>query len=248
MPSIAIIGDRNPSFPPHLATEEALLAAAPDSSPIWLPTMALANKFQVKEQLSSVDGLLIAPGSPYQSMEGALHAIRYARETAKPLLATCGGFQHVVIEYARNVLGFEDADHEEYLPPDEYPRTLAEYAICASRLFIRQLSCSLVGKTMQVQLADGSRARALYGAAETTEHYYCNFGLNPLHQQQLHDGGLKVSGIDQDGECRILEIPSHRFFIATLFLPQMSAGRLPSLADPVHPLLREFCAAIVAAH
>ncbi len=79
-------------------------------------------------------GLLVAPGSPYESMEGALAAIRVARSRGVPLLGTCGGFQHVVLEFARHMLGVADADHAEYEP----------YA--SSTLFITPLSCSLAGQ------------------------------------------------------------------------------------------------------
>jgi len=131
-----------------------------------------------------------APWSPYKSLDGALRAIRFAREADVPLLGTCGGFQHVVIEYARNVLGFEDAQHAEY---DPY----------TSELFVSELSCSLAGKRMEVRLADGSRAAQFYDGTEATEEYYCNFGLNPEHQRLLHAGGLRVVGTDQDGEARV---------------------------------------------
>jgi CTP synthase (UTP-ammonia lyase) len=160
--------------------------------------------------LKGFDALWIAPGSPYKSLIGALNAIRYAREHDVPLLATCGGCQHVVIEYARNVLGFEDAAHAEY---DPY----------ASNLFITPLSCSLVGQTMQVEIEPGSRVEAIYGSRSAFEQYYCNFGLNPKVQQKLHDAGLRIVGRDANGEARILTLPKHRFFVATLFVPQLTS-------------------------
>jgi CTP synthase (UTP-ammonia lyase) len=125
----------------------------------------------------------------------------------------------VVIEYARNVLGFEDAQHAEY---DPY----------ASELFISALSCSLVGQTMNVRLDPGSRAAHFYDKSEVSEQYYCNFGLNPEHQQRLNDGGLRVVGTDQDGEARVLELPNRRFYLATLFVPQLN-----SQPGSPHPLI-----------
>ena len=80
-------------------------------------------------------------------MERTLAAIRYAREQGVPCFGTCGGFQHMLIEYARNVLGFQDAQHAEY---DPY----------ASNLFITQLACSLAGRTMQLRFTPGSRVAA----------------------------------------------------------------------------------------
>jgi CTP synthase (UTP-ammonia lyase) len=152
-------------------------------------------------------------------MQGALNAIRVARESDLVLIGTCGGFQHIVLEYAQNVLGIEDASHEEY---DPY----------ASRLFLTRLACSLVGKTMQVFVEKDSLAFHAYGRAVADEHYYCNFGLNPEYRAQLHEAGLRVVGTDQDGEARIVEISWLRFFVGTLFVPQTS-----STPEHPHPLI-----------
>jgi CTP synthase (UTP-ammonia lyase) len=229
-PSIAvgIIGDYDPAFLPHRATEEALVHAAGrlgiEVAVNWIATTDLEQ--DAGERLADFDALWCAPGSPYRSMQGAVAGIQMAREGDLPFLGTCGGFQHVVIEYARHVLGFEDAQHAEY---DPY----------ASRLLVTALSCSLVGQRMQVAITPGSRAFAAYGCEKAEEQYYCNFGLNPAYQRQLHEGGLRIVGVDQDREARIVELSEHRFFIATLFVPQCSS----SPARP-HPLI---CAYLKAA-
>ncbi|HEX4838337.1 MAG TPA: hypothetical protein VFV03_07440 [Solirubrobacteraceae bacterium] len=219
--AVGVIGEFNPEFPPHVATDAALGHAAEalgvEVDIRWLSTLELENL--PTAELASHDALWCAPGSPYRSLDGALRAIRVARESDWPFLGTCGGFQHVVIEYARNVLGFEDAQHAEY---DPY----------ASELFISALSCSLVGQTMSVQLAPGSRAADFYGKSNVSEQYYCNFGLNPEHQERLHNGGLRVVGTDQDGEARVVELPGRRFYLATLFVPQLS-----SQPESPHPLI-----------
>src|SRR5262249_50063004 len=137
------------------------------------------------------DALFCSPGSPYKSLEGALQGIQYARQNNVPFIGTCGGLQHLVLEYARNVLGIRDAAHAE---TDPY----------ASSLFITPLSCSLVGKTMEVALKPGSKAAETYKATHATENYYCNFGVNPAYQEQLQHAGLETTGIDQDGETRIM--------------------------------------------
>jgi len=225
--TIAIAGDHDPSNPTHPATGASLDHAAEalgiDLSHRWVPTRALAAG--AARELASDAGVWIAPGSPYASMEGAMAAIRLARETGLPLLGTCGGFQHVVIEYARAVLGFADAQHAEYDPT-------------ASTLFVTPLSCSLVGMRMPVHVTPGTRAAACYGAAEVEERYYCNFGLNPAHQTLLHDGGLRVTAVDAGGEARIVELPDHPFFLATLFVPQTS-----SAAGHPHPIVAAFARA-----
>lgn len=220
---IGIVGEFQPNFDPHSAiapaVEHAQCAKAASRSVAleWIAT-------DVAECMSSDDlagyaGWWIAPGSPYRSMTGALKVICYARERDIPLLGTCGGYQHVVLEYARNVLGFSDAAHAEY---DPY----------ASDLFITALSCSLVGQTMTVEVRENTTAARFYKQHTAAEKYYCNFGLNLDHLPALTAAGLVVSGTDQDGEPRILELPDLRFFVATLFVPQTS-----STPDNPHPLI-----------
>jgi CTP synthase (UTP-ammonia lyase) len=222
---IGAVGDFQTGFEPHEAIPASIDHDADGTTVAvdWLPTDTIATP--AADSLDSFDGQWMAPGSPYRSLDGALVAIRHARLGNVPLLGTCGGFQRVVLEYARNVLGFADARYAEYDP-------------CASRLFITSLSCSLVGKTLEVHLEPGSHAAAAQGATDVPERYYCNFGLNPDHEQELVDGGLAITGRDSDGEPRVVELPDHDFFIATLYVPQTS-----STSDAPHPLIGSFLAA-----
>lgn len=97
---------------------------------------------------------------------------------------------------------------------------------------ISKLSCSLVGTTQTIRLLPGTLAYRAYGAAEVTEQFACNYGLNPASREQISHGGLQVVGTDAAGEVRLVELTPHRFFLATLFLPQLSS----SAARP-HPLI-----------
>lgn len=218
--NIAIVGDFDPAFPPHPATDTALRHGAAaldfDIRVEWLPTDRIAD---AASMLAGHDAVVVAPGSPYRSMGGALSAIQYARTCGLPLLGTCGGFQHVVLEYARSVMGLTDVSHAEY---DPY----------ASLLFVTPLSCSLVGQAMSVTLDSASRVAALYGGNSATEQYYCNFGLNPDYGAALDAAGLRIVGRDSAGEARVVELPTHAFFVATLFVPQLS-----SRPDRAHPLI-----------
>jgi CTP synthase (UTP-ammonia lyase) len=119
-------------------------------------------------------------------------------------------------------MGVREAAHAETDP----------YASC---LFITPLSCSLVGKTMEVVLKAGTRAAEIYNSTHAAEKYYCNFGLNPAYREQLEEAGLAISGTDQDGEVRIVELPTHSFFFGTLFVPQTSSTK-----DNPHPIMLEF--------
>jgi CTP synthase (UTP-ammonia lyase) len=100
-----------------------------------------------------------------------------------------------------------------------------------------------VGQSQTITLRPGSRAALLYGgASETTEDYYCNYGVNPEYRPRLEDGGLRVSGVGGEGEIRIVELADHPFFLGTLFLPQAR-----SKAWRPHPLIAGFASAVAAA-
>ena len=226
---IAVIGDHQPGNPTHDAIPVAVghadeLDGAGRSTTLeWIATDD-AERLPLAT-LDGYDAFWIAPGSPYRSMEGALRAIRYAREGDRPLLGTCAGFQHLVIELARDVLGIVDAAHAE-VDPD------------ASHLFVTLLACSLVGETMTVTVRPGTRAASLYPTASAPERYYCRFGLDPARAGELEQAGMVVSGVDQDGEPRIVELPDRRFCVATLFVPQTS-----STPERPHPIVAGFVAA-----
>jgi CTP synthase (UTP-ammonia lyase) len=104
---------------------------------------------------------------------------------------------------------------------------------------ITALACSLVGQRQSVRLLPQTRAAALYGVASAVEDYYCNYGVNPDYLARLRAAGLCVSGIGDEGEVRLVELPEHPFFVATLFLPQARSTR----RSP-HPLLQGFAAAL----
>jgi CTP synthase (UTP-ammonia lyase) len=215
---IGIVGDYRKDFAPHPITAESLADAA-TASGIEAVVSWLSTDRVTQSALLEFDALWIAPGSPYRSMEGALTAIGYARKNGIPLAGACAGFQHVILEYARNVLGFPDAVHAEYDPPP------------GSRQVLAELSCSIAGQELPVTLAAGSLAARVWGRARIVERYYCKFGLNPEYRNRL--GDLRVSGWDDAGEARVVELPGHPFFMATLFVPQ-------STAEAAHPMAVAF--------
>lgn len=227
---IGIIGEFDENFRPHVATNEALDHAIKQSgiSTIefeWISTESILPAFE--EIRTRFNGYWIAPGSPYKNMQAALEIIGYARENKIPVLGTCGGFQHMVIEFARHVLYIKDAQHAEY---DPY----------ASNLVISPLSCSLKGETLEIDIVRRmSKTFRAYQSDKIYEKYYCNFGLNPEYQQQLHYEGFLMVGTDIHKEARILELDNHPFFIATLFVPQDN-----STFEKPHPLVQSFVLAV----
>ncbi|MCC9167888.1 CTP synthase C-terminal region-related (seleno)protein [Pontibacter harenae] len=222
---LAIFGDYNDTFRPHKATNEGIEHSIKkfdiQLQYDWIATDTIETDFD--KIISTYNGFWIAPGSPYKSMAGALRIIKYARENSMPTLGTCGGFQHMVIEFARNILGISDAEHAEY---DPY----------SSKLVVNPLSCSLAGQVLEIELTDKtSKTFEIFGTKRINERYYCNFGLNPEYQNQLDEKGFKIVGTDIHKEARILELQNHPFFVATLFVPQDNSS-----VETPHKLVTEF--------
>jgi CTP synthase (UTP-ammonia lyase) len=216
--NLGLIGDYDPQVTAHQAIPVALQQAGEALGLTvrfdWLTTDTIKST----EQLQAFDGFWAVPASPYRDVDGALLAIRYAREQQRPFLGTCGGFQHAVLEYARNVLGWADAEHGE-LAPD------------APRAVLTPLSCALVEATDNIHLRQGSRIAKAYGTLDIHEGYRCRYGVNPDFESALLAGALHATGHDATGDLRALELDDHPFFVATLFQPERAAlkGIIPPL-------------------
>ncbi len=228
---IALIGDFNPNVTAHQAIPRALHLAAADLQIMveekWLHTSKIGDPALT---LAEFGGIWCVPASPYADMEAALSAIRFAREQRRPFLGTCGGFQHAIIEYARNVRHIQAADHAETNPAG------------GADLVITPLSCSLVEQREELILDQGSRIRASYQQERINEEYHCNYGLNAEFEARLFDGHLKPVARDLTGAVRAVELDDHPFFVATLFQHERRA-----LTGEVPPLARDFLAAAQSA-
>lgn len=123
------------------------------------------------------------------------------------------------------MLGFRDAAHAETEPN-------------AERLVIAPLACSLAHQEHTVSIRQASLAARLYGGVPSSvESYTCSYGLDEVYVPELESHGLRVVGVDAEGQAQIVELSTHPFFLATLFLPQMR---------PAHLLVEGFLAAAAA--
>ena len=221
---IAIVGDRDDSTPAHRGVPRAIALASERLSiaiePEWRPTDAIDEG-----DLAAFAGIWCVPKTPYVSMSGALRAIRFARTKPLPFLGTCGGFQHALIEWARNVLGFAEADHQEENEHTPMP-------------LVSRLVCPLKETKAAVRYVAGSRLAAAVGAPESIEGFHCSFGVNPRYRDLLDRRGMRVSALGPDGEVRGVEIDDHPFFVATLFQPERAA-----LEGRLHPAVLAFAKA-----
>jgi len=224
MATIIVVGDRDERYETHRGIDRVLAALPEGLTGAWHPTDALDAGTG-----ASADGIWMAPGTPYRDRAAALGVIRHARESGRPILGSCGGFQHMLLEFARSVAGIEDAEHEE-----EHPD--------APALVLTRLSCSLIGQIRPVTTVPGTMAAAVCGPGPFDGFHYCNFGLAPAFEERLAAAGLVISGHAPDAGVEIVELPGHPFYVGTMFQPQMSPqpGR-------EHPLLQTFFAAVCAA-
>lgn len=206
---IALVGDYNPDVLAHqaipLAIDDAAAVLEVTADYDWLATTELTSP----EDLVGYDAIWLVPASPYKNADAAFIAARYARENSVPFLGTCGGFQHALIEYARNVLGWQDAAHAE---------TDTE-----GRMVIAPLTCSLVEQSDAIELRANTLIARAYGQEEIEEGYHCNYGVSPEFAQELEKGDMRVTGWDAQGEIRAVELVTHPFFIATLFQHERAA-------------------------
>jgi CTP synthase (UTP-ammonia lyase) len=231
LPRIALVGDRNPAIIAHQGITLSLQGRAEAD---WLGTETLpGDAAAMRRRLDGYHGVWCLPGSPYRHMAAALAAIEVAREDGIPFIGTCGGFQHAVIEFTRNVLGRAEADHAESNPDAEMQ-------------VVTQLACSLAGQTGNVRFTAGSRLAEAVGGSESNEGYHCSYGVNPAYRALFDQSGLRFTAFDANDEVRGLELDGHLFFLATLFQPERAALPLdPATAGKgrVHPLMLAFIGA-----
>jgi CTP synthase (UTP-ammonia lyase) len=227
MARIALVGDRSDNVRAHAripALVDALLRRDGIAlDPYWIATPDVAAC-----DLGRFDAIWLVPGSPYDSADGAIAAARTARERRIPFLGTCGGFQHALLEFARNVCGLSGVENAEVTP------AAAEHLIVA-------LECSLKGHEEAVMIVPGTLAAKISGPGRRTERYHCDYGLDPAYLERLTGGGLSFSGFDDSGQVRIVELPGHPFFVGTLFQPELHGdGTQP------HPIIVALAAAATA--
>jgi CTP synthase (UTP-ammonia lyase) len=222
---IGLIGDYNPAITAHRAIPIALTAGAAELGmqvhQEWIGTEEIGSRSRVAD----FHALWCTPGSPYRHMDGALLAIQHARESNIAFLGTCGGFQHAIIEYARNVMGWLDAGHGE-TPPDN------------GRLVITPMSCALIEQGASVHLQAGSRIARAYQRLDIFEEYHCSYAIDAGFEAHLTSPPLRISGRDARGDTRAIELDDHPFFVAALFQPERAA-----LRQITPPLVRAFIAA-----
>lgn len=218
---IGIIGDFKENKHTHLALDACIEHCSPHFSELafeWLPTNRLSAVIP-----NAYAGYWIAPGSPYNNDDAVYKMIRWAREHNHIMLGICGGFQYMMVEYARNVLNISGAGHEESEPG-------------AEKLVISRLECSLKASTEEVVVTD--RDSWLYRILQKdrfTAGYNCAYGLNAAFRERFGEYPFSITAVSNEGNVRAFELKDHVFFRGTLFQPPLT-----STPDHPNPLIMDF--------
>lgn len=193
----------------------------------------------VRDKLSGIDGILVAPGFGERGIEGKIETVKYARENGIPFFGICLGMQMAVIEYARNVVGLKQANSTEMNQGTPDP---------VIDLMEEQKTVTEKGGTMRLgawkcSLKPGSLAESIYGKKEIMERHRHRYEYNGDYMERLESAGLMASGINPEtGLVEVVEIADHPFFIGVQYHPEYKS----TVANP-HPLFVAFVAATVKA-
>lgn len=182
------------------------------------------------EILAGTDGILVPGGFGSRGIAGKICAIRYAREHRIPFLGICLGMQLAVIEFARNVVGYQDADSRELNPETTHP---------VIDLMPEQNGITDLGGTLRLGaypcvLETGSLAEKLYGTERIKERHRHRYEFNNDYREVVKDCGMRLSGLSPDGRIvEMVELPDHPYFIATQGHPEFK-----SRPNHAHPLFK----------
>lgn len=186
-----------------------------------------------------LDGILVAPGFGERGFSGKLETIRYARENKIPFFGICLGMQAAVVEFSRNVMGWENANSTEMDPDTEYP---------VISLMEEQKKVKNYGGTMRLgasdcQLKEGSIVHSAYKRPVISERHRHRYELNNQYKKELADRGMIATGINPELDLvEIIELKDHPYFLAVQFHPEYKS----TVANP-HPLFVKFVEAAVKA-
>ncbi len=200
----------------------------------WIPSDELTGML-AESYLQDVDGIVVPGGFGPRGVEGKIAAIRYARERGLPFLGLCLGLQCAVIEFARDVLGFVDANSTEFDPTTSHP---------VIDLMESQHGVEDKGGTMRLglypaKLVEGSIVRSLYGRELIYERHRHRWEVNNRYRRELEEAGMRLSGLAPDDSLvEFIEIPDHPYFVATQAHPEFK-----SRPDDPHPLFQALVAA-----
>ncbi|MDR2723327.1 MAG: CTP synthase [Cellulomonadaceae bacterium] len=242
---VALVGKYIDLPDAYLSVTEALRAGgfANDAKVVirWVASDMCQTPDGADEALGGVDAILVPGGFGVRGIEGKLGALRWARENKVPTLGICLGLQSMVIEYARNVLGYEDASSTEFHPETTHPvvATMAEQEAFVS-------GQGDMGGTMRLgeyeaALTPGSVIAGAYEATTVSERHRHRYEVNNAYREELESSGLVISGVSPDRSLvEFVELPAdvHPYYVSTQAHPEFKSRPTRS-----HPLFKGLIAA-----
>ena len=235
--SVAVVGKYLETKDAYLSLTEALLHGAVANylkvDIKWIDAEKLEEKM-ASEYLSSVDCILIPAGFGERGMEGKINAVNFARTKDIPFLGISMGLQAAVIEYARNVLKLEDARSAEMTKPEHSQNLVIDYK--HDEHYNEEMGASMRLGSYVTSLMEGSLVKEIYNTDTVTERHRHRLEINNKYRNALESAGMVISGNNEEsGFADIIELSSHRWFIATQFCPEFQSKPF----NP-HPLYNAF--------
>ena len=233
--NIALVGKYVELHDAYLSVVEALnhggLANGTNVNIKWVNAVDVTSE-NIEELLGDVNGVLVPGGFGDRGIEGKIEAIKYARENKIPFLGICLGMQTAVIEFARNVVGYDNANSSEINPETKYP---------VIDLMPEQKDIEDLGGTMRLglypcKLKEGSKVNECYDDKLIYERHRHRYEFNNEYRKQIISSGMKITGTSPDGRLvEIVELENHPWFVAVQFHPE-----LKSRPNKPHPLFKGF--------
>jgi len=237
---VAIVGKYVELPDAYLSVKEALIHAGAQNGVgvniRWLHSQEMESA-SVEDALAGVEGIVVPGGFGERGFEGKIRAARYARENGVPYLGLCLGLHVMVVEFARQLFGSDEANSTEFHPESPYP---------VISLLSEQQGVQEKGGTMRLggypcRLVPGTKAHAAYGRDEVIERHRHRYEFNNEYRAQLEEAGLIASGTLPDGSLvEICELRDHPWMVGSQFHPE-----LRSRPNRPHPLFNGFLAAAV---
>jgi len=228
---IGIVGKYVELHDAYMSVKEAIFHAASNLEAKlelhWIHSSEL-EKDRGWDQLAQLDGIVVPGGFGQRGIEGKILAARYAREQQLPYLGLCLGMQTMCIEFARNVIGIEDANSSEFESSSEHN---------VIDLMLEQKTVKELGGTMRLgsypcQLSPGSKVAAAYGQAAVMERHRHRFEFNNDYREQFESAGMLFSGLSPNGGLvEIAEVANHPYMVGSQFHPEFA-----SRPNNPHPL------------
>lgn len=229
---IALCGKYVQLHDAYLSVAEALAHGGYENGAVveikWVDTEKI-NLQNAGKYLGDVGGIIVPGGFGERGIEGMLVCAKYAREHNVPYLGICLGMQTAVIEYARDVLGYKDANSSEFNDKSEHKVIdlikASKDGEVGGTMRLGAYKCKLIGK----------RIKECYGAEEISERHRHRYGFNPSFREEFERAGLTIAAVSDDGKIEAVELSEHPFFIGVQFHPEFK-----SRPQNAHPLFNRF--------